>query len=95
VVAALGDDAFEPELAGMQKNRGAVAVHVLVVRDPGGGFGEQLFEPGLAFLERPRAPVLAVELPGWAGCDEPTLVLRRDFGWSRPYASEPPFGKVS
>jgi hypothetical protein len=52
----------QPSLQGMSGDGGAVALYVLAVLDPCRRLGEQLFEPGLALLERPRAAVLAVEL---------------------------------
>ena len=61
MVAALRDDAFEADLPGVGEYGGAVAVHVLVEHNPSGRLGQQLLEPVLALLKRPRPPVLAVE----------------------------------
>ena len=60
--AVLRDNALKAELACMRKDRRAVALDVLSELDPGRRLGEQLFEPGLARVERSRAPVLSIEL---------------------------------
>jgi hypothetical protein len=73
--AVLRDDAFRPELAGMREDRSAVAFEVLAVLDPGRRLGEQLFEPGLAFLERARAPVLAAEFQEVEGVEKGLIVV--------------------
>jgi len=62
VLAVFGHDALAAELAGMGEYSRAVAFKMLAVLDAGLRFGEHLFEPSLALLERPWSPVLAFEL---------------------------------
>jgi hypothetical protein len=48
---------------------------VLAALDAGRRLGEQLFEPRLAFLERPRPPILAVELEQIEGIEKRLIVV--------------------
>jgi hypothetical protein len=76
VVAVLGYNALQTALAGMGEDGRTVALEVLSELDPERRFVEQLFEPGLAGIERPGAPVLAVELQKVEGIEEGLPIIR-------------------
>ena len=58
---ALRHDAFATERAGVLENGRAVALVMLIERDPVAGVSEQIGEHGLAVLDRLPPEVLAVE----------------------------------
>jgi hypothetical protein len=75
VFAVLRNDALAAELAGVGKDRRAVALQMLAILDPGPGLAEQFLQSCLALLKRTGPLVLAVELQQIKGIQERLIVV--------------------
>src|ERR1700686_2309848 len=76
MLAVLRDDAFGAEPAGMREDGRAVALNVLAILDSRRRLREELCQLGLALLELPRAPVLAIELQKVERVEDHLIVIR-------------------
>src|SRR5262249_26893116 len=73
-ILALRDNAFKPELAGMDEDGRAVALDMLVEPDAGPSLGHDRCERGLADLKRITPQIVAVQFDQVEGVEKYALV---------------------